>query len=81
MDLRFSKAKRELIKEIELSQDEEAIKLYLEAMRAKRLQIAAPSPMSMEQYQDAIREGLDQVDRGDTLSMEESFSRFKLDDK
>lgn len=81
MDLRFSKAKRELIKEIEMSQDEEVIELYLEEMRAKRLQIAAPSPMTIDEYQTAIREGLDEVDRGETVSMEESFSRFEFDGK
>jgi hypothetical protein len=80
MDLKFSKAKRELIKEIEISEDESLITRYLAEMRAIREQKGVKvEPMTPESYRLAVLKGLESADAGRVVSFEKAFSRFGLD--
>ena len=82
MDLKFSKAKRELIKEIEISDDETLIHRYLAELRAIREQKAVHAEsISTETYRLAVLKGLESAENGRVVSFEKAFARFGLDEE
>jgi hypothetical protein len=82
MDLKFSKTKRELIKEIETSEDESLLKRYLAEIRAKKgKKVAEVVPMTVDEYRLGVLESLAAVERGEVYSMEEVDKMFGFDEE
>ncbi len=79
MDLRFNKAKRELIKEIEISDDASIVDRFLVEIQALRAQNKPEVvPITLDAYRQGVIKSIADAENGEVYSMDEVDKIFGL---
>lgn len=82
MDLRFSKTKIELIKEIEACEDETLLSVYLNDLKERKSEaVSSRFPQTIEGYRNGIKESIKDFQAGKFSTIEDVVARFDEKDR